>query len=420
VSAKARLAAMLIAAAFLGVHGLAQTPSANEPGSAEFNAPANTEKRTIADPSMHGMKAVEVTIPAKWHFQSDMYLAGESETFMRNRCISVPTGVFRATSPDGLSFVEQMPVAAWGWFSGTNAASHDLKDCFPLQGPTSAQDFLKYLSATLNVEYIADEAVPLEQNAKMQNMVHEATAKYSHRENFPVEKWTEEPARAVIRYKNGTFTMKGRLNVQVNCSERIYPEMKANSPRKPRQPPTTVNTCLANIVYVVAPEKQYAELIEQWDRPGMGARQLVTWLEARIQQNDASSLRWSLAQSFIRNEERLSWKGKLHHSLYVWRKIYTEFNVTVQQGLDKAMAHSAEAANSNRASTPDWVDDLLEENPVTDTKSGETHYESSPYNQWTDGTGTSYYQTIDVNASPNGILPGTWTRRQIVHSDGTQ
>jgi hypothetical protein len=411
---------MLIAAAFLGVHGLAQTSSASEPGSAGSGVPANTEKRTIADPSMHGMKAVEVTIPAKWHFQGDMYLAGESETFLRNRCISVPAGVYRATSPDGLSFVEQMPVAAWGWSSGTNAASFDLKGCFPLQGPTSAQDFLKYLAATLHVEYVADEAVPPEQNANVQKIIHDANAKYSPSGKFPTGKWTAELARAGIRYKNGTFAMKGRLNVQVNCSERIYPEIKANSHGKRQNPPTIVDLCMAVVVYVVAPENQYAELIEQWDSPGMGARQLATWLEARIEQNDASSLKWSPAKSFIRNEERLSWKGKLHHSLYVWRKIYKEFDVTVQQGLDKAMARSAEAASLNRVSTPDWVDDLLEESTVTDPKSGETHYESSPYNQWTDSTGTSYYQTIDVTASPSGILPGTWTRQQIVHGDGTR
>jgi hypothetical protein len=29
------------------------------------------------------------------------------------------------------------------------------------------------------------------------------------------------------------------------------------------------------------------------------------------------------------------------------------------------------------------------------------------------------YQTNDPNADPNGSLPGTWTRQQVVHGDGS-
>ncbi len=34
-------------------------------------------------------------------------------------------------------------------------------DCLPLKGPMSAQEFLKYVAATVKLEYVADEPVPV-------------------------------------------------------------------------------------------------------------------------------------------------------------------------------------------------------------------------------------------------------------------
>jgi hypothetical protein len=68
------------------------------------------DKAIIKDPSMHGMKAIEVTYPAGWRFKGDLYLAGVIGPHMEFKvqdCASAPTGVFRAMSPDGLSIVGQ-------------------------------------------------------------------------------------------------------------------------------------------------------------------------------------------------------------------------------------------------------------------------------------------------------------------------
>ena len=55
----------------------------------------------VNDPTLNNMSAFSVTIPANWHFNGVLYQGGN--------CPSIPYGVFRATSPDGLTSVERLP-----------------------------------------------------------------------------------------------------------------------------------------------------------------------------------------------------------------------------------------------------------------------------------------------------------------------
>jgi hypothetical protein len=381
---------------------------------------------TIADPTMRGMKAIEVTYPAKWRFKSAMYLSGV-EGFGDSQvqdCGSTPTGVYRATSPDGLSFVEQLPAPAWGWASGFHGDWYSAENCFPLHGPTTAREFLKYLAATLGVEYESDEPAPPAESAKLQEIVRKANAasaqlKKKDGGKLPSRQWNAELARAAVRYKNGTFTMKGRLNAQVYCWEVIYPAGKAAATAKAQETPTIVDRCVASVIYLVAPENQYAGLIEQWDRPGMGGRALDAWVQARTARA-ISDLNEGAGFNFIRDEERLSWPYKLARTKEVWRTMFAQFNDTVQLGMEKALARSAELANSQHAIAADWVDDLLGEKTATDPENGGIPKESSPRTTWIDSTGKSYFQVRDASANPNGVLEGTWTQQRAALGDGTQ
>jgi hypothetical protein len=426
MTARVELLAVLLAFACFGSPGQAQTSAGSAVGNAPPDAPANTVKGTITDPTMHGMKAIEVTYPAKWRFKGGMYLSGVGGygDFLMQDCGSTPTGVYRATSPDGLSFVEQLPAPAWGWASGFHGDWYRAENCFPLHGPTTAREFLKYLAATLGVEYVSDEPAPAAENAKLQEMVRKVNAvsaqlKEKDGEKLASTQWSAELARAAVRYKNGTFTMKGRLNAQVYCWEVIYPADKAAATAKAQETPTTVDRCAASVVYLVAPENQYAGLIEQWDRPGMGARALDSWAQARAART-ISDKNGGTAFNFIRDEERLSWRYELARTKEVWRKMFAQFNDTVQLGTEKALTRSAELANSQHAIAADWVDDLLDEKTATDPENGGIPKESSTRATWIDSNGKSYFQARDASANPNGVLEGTWTQRQAAHGDGTQ
>src|ERR1017187_2094754 len=100
MTAKGRFATILIALALFGCKGPLQTSaaSAGEGGGAITASTGGTQTEYITDPSLNGMNAFSVTIPAKWHFKGVLFQGGN--------CASVPFGVFRATSPDGLSTVE--------------------------------------------------------------------------------------------------------------------------------------------------------------------------------------------------------------------------------------------------------------------------------------------------------------------------
>src|ERR1035441_10667218 len=102
------LAGAVIAFTLFGCKSGGSTPSASAaaPSAAAGGAPPSAgsggvRKEEIVDPSLNNMNAVEVTVPAAWHFQGTLMQGGN--------CVGTPFLVFRATSPDGLSAFEREP-----------------------------------------------------------------------------------------------------------------------------------------------------------------------------------------------------------------------------------------------------------------------------------------------------------------------
>lgn len=101
--------------------------------------------------------------------------------------------------------------------------------------------------------------------------------------------------------------------------------------------------------------------------------------------------------------------------------MHVEFLATLEGGTDLPMRRSAQIANSNHIMEADWVDYALDQQTVLNSNTGQVYKVSSAYSYtWADSTGQASFQTKDANADPNGILPGTWTRQQVVHGDGSQ
>ena len=67
-------------------------------GERESHSSSGTRKEVTRDPLLDNMIASEFNVLAHWHFQGALVQGGN--------CVPVPFGDFRATSPDGLSFVE--------------------------------------------------------------------------------------------------------------------------------------------------------------------------------------------------------------------------------------------------------------------------------------------------------------------------
>ena len=418
MTANGRFATILIALTFFGCKGPIETSDAGVGGGggASTASTGGTHKEYITDPSLNGMNAFSVTIPEKWHFKGVLYQGGN--------CASVPFGVFRATSPDGLSSVERLPALGWRWGKGPMIGYMQKSDCLPMKGPMSAQDFLKYMAATLKVDYVGPEPVPAEEDEKAQKALHDAEAVYAPKYaamNSQPPKTTRELARAIVSYKNGTFTMRGRLKVMVECIETEYPGMKSVLRGMADRPPSTVDQCTAGVTYFSAPESQYAGVIRQWDTPGMGGRVEEAWQQAWLQRNTERTQQ-AINQMWKDSRERMqAQQQQFNHNQAVRQQMHEDFMATMQRGTDLSMDRTRQSMNARSTASSDWVDYALDQRTVADPNTGQITKVSSAYNNtWVDSTGKTSYQTNDPNANPNGVLPGNWTKQTVVHGDGTQ
>jgi hypothetical protein len=69
---------------------------------------------------------------------------------------------------------------------------------------------------------------------------------------------------------------------------------------------------------------------------------------------------------------------------------------------------------SSKTIAPDWVDIQLDSDLVDSREGGGTGVVSIPRNNWTDGSGKSEFEAWDLDANPNGVLPGKWTSKKGV------
>jgi hypothetical protein len=372
----------------------------------------------IKDPTMHGMKAIEITYPAKWHFRGDLFLSGVTGHAGISKvadCGLGPTAVFRATSPDGLSFVEQWPLAVWGWSNGAKDAWYSGSKCYPLHGPMSAQEYLKFVAAMMGVEYLGDVPANPAESARLQKSAQDANARDAVQKpggKQPTTQWKMEMAEAMVGYVNGTFKMKGRLTVQLVQSEMTVPEGLDFDQKKKPKTATVMDRCQARVVFVAAPEDQLVAVLSQWDRPGMGPRRLQEWEQARAMKLQADLEGKNDPSPFIHEEQLLSWRSDFARTQQVREKMSEQFDETFKLGLDKALAQSAEVANSKHKIPPDWADFQLDDQFQDGREDGEARLSMVP-NTWTDSAGTNAFETRDLDANPNGILPGTWTSARV-------
>ena len=82
------------------------------------------------------------------------------------------------------------------------------------------------------------------------------------------------------------------------------------------------------------------------------------------------------------------------------------------------MAAANASMNAQSQSASDWVDYALGEQTVLDPSTGQVSNVSSAYS-YTWSNGQTSYQTNSPDANPNGSMPGTWTKTQVVHGNGT-
>ncbi len=403
-----RIVVGLMILIFLSCQRPAETAAASPVPIANNAAPSGTRTEEVLDPTLDNMKAFSVTLPAKWHFRG--------VTMQPTGCTNGPAMVWRASSPDGLSYAEQMPTMGWTWGSYKSVSG-----CMPLTGPISAQDFLKHMAVVMNVEYVADEPVPPEANEMYQKVQRDTDAKfagdYAARRQRP-PKNTVELAQAIVRYRNGSFAMKGGLGVILKCVERYWPQLMDGTH------PIT-DTCTADVNYFTTPENQFDAIKQQWRAPGMGARMNIAWLTASSQRSTQAFNQYIDAVNKESNDQfRRQSQAQLQNfnqQQAARQQMHNEFMATMQRGTNMSMQRTHAGMNARSAATSDWVDYSLDRQTVVDPNTGNfSKVSSSNSYTWVDSSGKAAYQTNDPNGNPNGVIPGNWTKQQVVHGNGAQ
>ena len=374
-------------------------------GWGQATVPEGMRRETIADPVLN-RTAFDVMVPAKWHFAGRL--------IQGTTCTPVPSPVFRATSPDGLTVLERLPRMDWSWGNGPGVGG---KDCLDLKREMTAKEFAKYAAVMLKTEYVADDPFPAELTAARSKASNESAAANAARYqaagmNPPTEH--SDLARITVRFNNGTFMMKGQITVATYCSA-------IRSKQIGNLPVTDKHSCVADVRFVHASEAQYAAMVKLLDAAGAAQRQ--DWNKAWIDENNrqtAVNIHAIQQRGAQYQAQSAASHQQFMQSQAARQRTHEDFLNTMQRGTNMSMNRTQQAMNARSTAASNVVDYALDQQTVRDPNSGQVNKVSSSYSYtWVDTTGKTGYQTNDPNANPNGYLQGNWTRQQVVNGDGT-
>lgn len=355
MNTKGKFATVLTVLTLLGCKGPLAT-SAASPGDGAYDSSAPggaTRIEYITDPTLNNMRVMPIQIPASWRFRGVLVA--------KSPCTFDLSEVFRATSPDGHSFVEVMPALGWKWGNVPGLTPAAATACLPIERPMSAQEFLKYFSTTLQVEYLGDEPIPGQQAGGVKTPLGLRTA-----------------AMANVRFKNGPLNMRGMLGVILTCRQ-VAPMGMQPGPNRAQGYPrpagdssaSAAGRCNAVVHYLTAPENQIAQVKQIWSAAGMGQhKELDDWVSVwsqRYNDQNQAETRQLINES---NAEFAARQQMYKDQAAVQQQAHNQFLQTLRDGTDKSMANAARIANSNHTMASDMVDYSLDRRTLLDTNTG--------------------------------------------------
>jgi hypothetical protein len=394
------------AVAWLGLSAFAQSQS-GEPAYGQpqtgmaAQVPSGMQQAVLFDPVV-GVNAFTVNYPAGWHYQGRLWQG--------DACTPIAVPVFRVSSPDGLSVIERMPSYGWNWGNAA-ANARPRQGCMDIQQNVSAQDFVKYMSSMLKVEYVADDPIPKDVVDKSQANLDRLNAMNDRQaaNGGPLAHQWGDMAVAKVRFRNGTYAMEGRVSTQISCIGTRSRGFRGQFVER--------DACEATVAYLYAPESQFAAMWAQ--RDAIGARPvpgyMVAWqaaMQRRTQQNIAAMNAASQASAGVS-------QNAFAQQQAAQLQAHNQFLSTMQAGTNASMQRAAQVANTQHTIASDYVDYALGQQTVRDQSGQSAKVAAGSAVTWLSADGTQSYQSPDPNANPNGVLPGAWNRGQQTHGDGS-
>jgi hypothetical protein len=362
--------------------------------------PASTTIATVNDPTFGDMPAIDLSIPAGWKMDGQMFLSP---------CTFIPWPVFREYSPDGLMEFRAMP--AFGWRSApAQRGGYQPAGCLPFTTKLSAAEFLqKYVELIPGGVHVVG---PMPVDANYSGHAQEfAQAANSHGNNPMNGYSTADTAALRIETMNGSFVIEQRLRTQVQCVERNSPQL---------QPALRGISCWSRVDVVRAPKGKLDALVAFVDQHNLiknTPRQ--EWQSAllRRQQQQGEEQMAALRRQAAAASAML--KAQHDQFMETMQRNHEAFMQQQESSFQSSMRAANNSMNARSTNTSDWVDYALDQQTVAGPD-GIAKVSNQTSHVWssTSGNDTYWYGTSDPNANPNGVLPGNWTEDQKVHGNG--
>jgi hypothetical protein len=341
---------------------------------------------TINDPSFGGMKAFTVTLPSGWQFQGTVIAS--------LRC-SLPSPVFRAYSPDGLTEMRLMPSFNWDVQDKSRSDWEGLgvpPDCVYLNETLTAAQFLDRYVRTLGGAHVVG---PMNISAAFRQQLDQLLSQMNaNKSSDPKMSMTTTGDAAALRIEtvNGTFAIEQRLRARVICT--LWPKPLAGID----------GNCSARVDVLRAPKGQLDVLVALVDGHNLTtAKHDDRWLSAVMAR---MGLHGAKPPFDPPHPDRAA-------LAMVYRQA-KDFGLTEE--LERSRMYSTEplehryrqmelAPDAIGGSVPDWADFALEPRPkVSDDGLVQLGIQER---KWSNSSG-QWYRTRYPNADPNGTLPGKW------------
>jgi hypothetical protein len=359
---------------------------------------------TITDPAMNGMAAQTMTIPAGWKMQGIV---------ITSPCTSIPSVVYRAYAPDGLTEMRLTPTVAWKWSTAYNIPKE--RGCLPFSGQMSAADFLgKYLETIPGGVHVVG---PMPVNATFRRTAENVAASQtaaSQRAGLGAGpngqasmQYTTDEAALHIQTRNGSFVIDQRLRTAVHCELHNGGAMAGG-------------VCSAQVEILRAPHGKLDALVSQFDGNNLPSLHMTPdWQEAEttiIRDRGQAGIRAVQRQAAIGMQRQ---KAMFDSFMATSKQNHEEFMRGQESRFESAQNAAINSMNAQSTAASDMIDYSLDQQTVVG-QGGLAKVSNAYDHTWstTVGNQTQWYQTANPNADPNGYLPGNWTPDAKVHGNG--
>jgi hypothetical protein len=348
---------------------------------------------TITDPSLGGIKAFTVNIPAGWQFQGTVVRGPE--------CYPNSFPTFRAYSRDGLTEIRLLPAFNWSFHPAIRM--NTIAGCLPIKSTMSAAEFLDHFLELIpgGVHVVGQMSIAQPYRERVESVATSINA-INHNPGFHA---SVDTAALRVETVNGSFIIEQRVRVWLGC--RVNNQAGVFSG----------GGCDAHVDVLRAPKGKLDALVALVDAHDLtkptGDPQ---WKTAYLQRQNVENA--ERMKQLTDNEAR---QANMLHTQYeqiqeTMNRNHQAFMAQQESQFRSAMNNSINAMNARTTAASDWVDYALDQQTVNG--SGGLAKVSSSYSQtWSNGQ-NQWFQTNNPNSDPNGTLYGNWTRDTKVHGNG--